>query len=152
MSKTIPEKYRNTIWDLQVLVPEDGAFVFASPDDEFQPDPDDETIIQERSGVFMSFTPDTIENLRPLIFPSKIYAELYRQFLLDQDPDHEIKTQVIKFMERLPTDAGYFLQQKFGVCPRCGKMAQYGNAATNEFFCEACGAPFDAAQPKTESE
>ena len=148
----IPEQYRNTIWDMQIISPENGAFVFSNENADITQEIDDDRIIHERSGTFMSFTPNTLENMKPLIFPSKIYAELYRQFLLDMNPEHDIQNMTIKFMAQLPTDSGYFLQQRFGTCPKCGKLAQYGDATKDEFFCETCETPFNTSGTQVATE
>lgn len=95
------------------------------------------------SSLCLGFSANTNSTeFYPIIFPSRETAELCKETILRENPNHNVKDMSPWVVRIPPYKYGYTMQPCVAACPSCGQVSTYGNPETMEFYCKSCQKPF----------
>lgn len=142
-TNTIPAQFNNIIWAQQYDTAKQGDYILAEPVNNGQvtdPDYDTDTVAMKLSIVSVIHDDGTST---PILFSNQIEAELYKDFMLELDETHPVKTYSPTPVSPRAQITGCRLKQHMAVCPKCKKYTQYGDPKSGEFFCPYCRKQFN---------
>lgn len=137
--KAVPSRFRHVIWEYETVETVEGAFVLMKPTDEPVYDEDETKLLMTILSLSPTGDPSDV---KPILFHTQIEAELYRNFILGQNDEHEVKDYLLAELPENVKIEGYYKRQSVAVCPHCQTIAQYADPTTEEYYCEKCNKSF----------